>query len=370
MTTISYPSTGIPINYLLRVQIQNTTSCPSNKLTIPSGNVVNAYSYSMLPVCPYGPHGSNTDVPSGYCFPLTSMSGANKGSVIYYYAPTCGTPPNVNYFCLYQFYDPFTQTCGNAKNVNGIFIGSISSSSICRPYYNDDGKMTSVSTLTLSSSPPSIWGKTKGITYVTTAGSCGGTILSYSWNPSSCQSSDDDDSSNIEYCTTSGLKAEYFYGKTCESKYIMAEYTQSASKSLNTFYSNVYECELSTFNMNGKNFLQYNLTIFYGNGNAKNCYYNGINNGYNNTYSIGSIYSKIQCSQTKPGGLSTATIVCLTFFIPLIFYIICWIIIVKIMKRGDLLSKALCLDDKKKGLATKEVSLQSKTDTENQIQRI
>lgn len=369
MSTISYPSTGIPLSYLIQLDIQNTTSCPSNKQTIPSGNIIYAGPAEMLRLCP---DNENVNVPAGYCFPLTSISGENKGSVIYYYAPTCGTLPFVNYFCLYQFYDPSTQNCGNAKNVNGIFISSVSSSFVCYPNKNNNGVNTgTISTITLSSSPSSLWGNNNGITTVTTANGCEGTIISYDYTASSCVSNDDDGTSANQYCTTSGVKYNYYYGTSCNPKNIMVDYTISATKSLNTFYSNPYECELSTADNNGVDVSQYNLTIFYntGNGNSVNSCYS---NSYNKTYSIGSFYTKTQCSQSRTNTLSTAAIVCLTFFIPLIFYIICWIIIVKIMKRGDLVSKALCLDSNKKasGLATKEVSIQSKTDSESNFNRI
>ena len=77
------------------------------------------------------------------------------------------------------------------------------------------------------------------------------------------------------------------------------------------------------------------------------------------SFNIGSIYSQFDCKH-KPQ-LSVATIVCLTFFIPLIFYLLCWIIIVKVMKRGDLCIKAFCLDNNKKddGLASQEVTNQT-----------
>jgi hypothetical protein len=55
------------------------------------------------------------------------------------------------------------------------------------------------------------------------------------------------------------------------------------------------------------------------------------------------------------------TFVCLTFLTPLIFYLLCWIIIVKVMKRGDLCIKAFCLDNNKKDdlLASQEVTNQT-----------
>lgn len=70
---------------------------------------------SLLNTC----QGNNKAVPSGYCFALTSLSSSPKGSVMYYYNQTCtNTNSNtINYYCLYQFYDPSTQNCGDIKNV-------------------------------------------------------------------------------------------------------------------------------------------------------------------------------------------------------------------------------------------------------------
>ena len=81
------------------------------------------------------------------------------------------------------------------------------------------------------------------------------------------------------------------------------------------------------------------------------------------------LYAQIDCS-SKQIVLSITTIVCLTFFIPLIFYLLCWLIIVKVFKRGDICIKALswlCLDGKKKndGLANKEISTNIQSDVEN-----
>lgn len=86
------------------------------------------------------------------------------------------------------------------------------------------------------------------------------------------------------------------------------------------------------------------------------------------TYNIGSMYSQIDCSKQRI--LSTATIVCLTFFIPLIFYLICWVIIVKVMKRGDLCIKAMCLQPQKKddgGLASQENRGQTDVESINRL---
>lgn len=138
------------------------------------------------------------------------------------------------------------------------------------------------------------------------------------------------------------------------------------------YSTNVYSCYGNNDDNSGK-LDQSNITIY-----RSTTTTNSVNNCnsaaiYNNTYSIGSLYSQTDCSSTVPGPLSVATIVCLTFFIPLIFYIICWVIIVKIMKRGDLCAKALCLDNNNikknddNGLSTQEITLNSVTDTESQL---
>ena len=267
-----------------------------------------------------------------------------------------------NYFCLYQFYDSATQNCANVPSATGIFINSAGGTTgSCSQ--GGTVKQPIADYLSLSSSPTSFWSKSKGITYVTSIGECKGTTVGYSWETSSCQTgsnpNDDSLSSEEYFCTTDGLKYNYYYGSSCDPKELLYYNTYSGIVSSGKYYDNVYKCE-SNNDDDAANGGQSRLTIYTNSNSVNQCGSGAV------TYTIGSLYSQIDCS-SKQRILSTATIVCLTFFIPLIFYLICWVVIVKIMKRGDLCIKVFCLQPPKKdegGLANQEIR-QSQTDVES-----
>ena len=50
---------------------------------------------------------------------------------MYYYDQTCTINGITNYFCLYQFFDPATQNCGNVQSTTGIFLNSASTTGTC-----------------------------------------------------------------------------------------------------------------------------------------------------------------------------------------------------------------------------------------------
>ena len=360
MSTIPYPTGGIPTNYLVGLLIDNA-KCPTTPFTQPSGNLIQATTSVIQPSLCTTPINNPSNlgcsctqneqsIAGGYCYPLTTPStGANGGSVMYYYTQTCTINGQTNYFCLYQFFDPATQNCGNVPSATGIFLNSggadtcIQEGTVKQPIANY---------LTLTSSPKSFWSKSKGITSATTIGGCKGTAVGYSWQSSTCQTgsnpSDDSLYSQEYYCTTDGFKMDYYYGSTCSSKNVLEGVTISGIVDNGKYYNDLYKCDLNNDD-DANNGGQSRITI-YTNSNAVNqCGTGAV------TYNIGSFYSQMDCS-SKQRILSTATIVCLTFFIPLIFYLLVWVIVVKVMKRGDLCIKAMCLNQKKDdGLAAQEI---------------
>lgn len=296
--------------------------------TQPSGTLLAAATHSI---------GNDINVPGGLCFPL----GNNKGSIIYYFTSNCNHLGSSQYNCMYEFYDGLSQNCANVQNSVGQYISGQLQTCIVEP------ATLSVLFTTITSSPTSYWSKTKGISYVSSLNSCSNTPLSYSWESSSClfqnddyNGDDDTGTSLLYYCTSEGLVTEQYYGSNCKSKNLLLEETLNGYQIHNKYEPSVYDCALRE-NQN-------NITI--------------ISTG--DSFNIGSIYGQIDCKHKLV--LSTATIVCLTFFIPLIFYLICWVVIVKIMKRGDLCIKAFCLDNnnttiskKDDGLASQEVHNQA-----------
>jgi len=370
MSTIQYPVGGIPVNYLVELSIDNA-KCPTTPFTQPSGNLIEATTSVIQPHLCTTPINNPSNlgcscteidqsIAGGYCYSLTTPStGANGGSVMYYYDQTCTINGVTNYFCLYQFFDPATQNCGNVQSTTGIFLNSASTTGTC--LQEGSVKQPIAAYLSLSSSPTSFWTKSKGITYATTIGGCKGSNVGYTWITSTCQTgggpSDDSLSSQEYYCTTDGVKMDYYYGSTCDPKDLLEGYTISGIVTNGKYYNDVYKCGLNNdddANSGG----QSRLTIYTDSTAVNLCGTGAV------TYNIGSLYSQVDCS-SKQRILSTATIVCLTFFIPLIFYLMCWVIIVKVMKRGDLCIKAMCLQPKKDdGLAGQEIH-QSRTDVEN-----
>lgn len=146
---------------------------------------------------------------------------------------------------------------------------------------------------TLSSSPPSLWSKYNGITTKITLGGCQGAVMSYEWSTSSCQSFDDDDDGGTTsyqyYCTSDSMKSASYYGSSCDPKYPLYGYTQSGRiTDTGGYSSNVYSCYGNNDDNSGGKLDQSNLTIFRSTATVNNCYSNAI---YNNTYSIGSLYS-------------------------------------------------------------------------------
>lgn len=235
MSTIPYPSGGIPFNYLVGLSYDNA-KCPTTQFTQPSGgNLIEATTgiiettLCTTPVNDLNNSGcscveTNQPIPMGYCYPLTTSTGSNGGSVIYYYAQTCTIGSVTEYFCLYQFYDSSTQNCANVKSVTGIYLNSAGTTGTC--FQEGTVKQPIANYLTLSSSPSSYWTKLKGITSVTSIGGCKGTVVGYNWASTTCQNGGngngvDDYQSSVEYyCTTDGLKYDYFYGSTCNKKVI------------------------------------------------------------------------------------------------------------------------------------------------------
>jgi len=193
MSTIPYPTGGINLNYLVGLSIENA-KCPTSPFIQPSGNIIQATSsiiQSSLCTTPIN-NPSNLgcyctqnaqSIPAGYCFSLTTQStGANGGSVMYYYTQTCTINGVTNYFCQYQFYDSATQNCGNVPTTTGIFLNSASTDGTC--LQEGTVKQPMANYLTLTSSPKSFWSKSKGITYATTIGGCKGENVGYSWQTS------------------------------------------------------------------------------------------------------------------------------------------------------------------------------------------
>jgi len=78
MTTINYPSGGIPLNYLISLQIRTTSSCSSTSTSQPSGTILAAETVGTIP-------NSYVNIAGGVCISLDT----NKGSVIYYFVNTC-----------------------------------------------------------------------------------------------------------------------------------------------------------------------------------------------------------------------------------------------------------------------------------------
>lgn len=334
MSTIPYPSGGIPNPiYLIELLIQNSSVCPSNSMNAPSGTLLRAQ--TNIPFVETD--GNYVGIPGGICFPI----GSSKGSVIYYLTSTCPVNGETWYNCAYQFYDPISQTCANVKNIPGTFLGGFPSTCSIS---SDDDDDAGVLFTTITSAPTSFWSKSKGVAEVTTLSTCDGTPLSYSWNIAQCETSsggDGDDvysyeSSSLIYCTSQGIQQEYYFGSNCKSKYLLNGYYTVASVNNKNFESDVYGCTLEA---------KTNIT-------SQSSF---------PSFSIGPYYQQIDCK--KKNVLSTTTIICLTFFIPLIFWILCWFLIVKVFKRGDICIKALCLDNSKKneGLASQEVQIQSTT---------
>jgi hypothetical protein len=193
MSTIPYPTGGINLNYLVGLSIENA-KCPTSPFIQPSGNIIQATTsiiQSSLCTTPIN-NPSNLgcyctqnaqSIPAGYCFSLTTQStGANGGSVMYYYTQTCTINGVTNYFCQYQFYDSATQNCGNVPTTTGIFLNSASTDGTC--LQEGTVKQPMANYLTLTSSPKSFWSKSKGITYATTIGGCKGENVGYSWQTS------------------------------------------------------------------------------------------------------------------------------------------------------------------------------------------
>jgi len=334
--TISWPG-NIPRQYVINLRIKNSTACLSSSTTVqPLGTILNAYSgfYPNDGDDDYHSGGYDDTIddeyflPGGVCFSLDNIN--NKGSIIYYYVPICKFPlvSNINethYNCLYQFYDSSSQTCANVNSVTGTVVFGALKTCI------KDFSSNTVFFTTISYNPTLLWGNAKGVTtYLYNSNKCGyNNILAYDWQSSSCiyeggYSDDNDDAgySTNEFCTSEGIVFDRYYGRNCISKSLLLEKIRKRSSLTSNEESDVYSCAL----VSQQNNIYVNPTV--------------------GSINIGSFYQSVDCKQKHVVSLATA--ICLTFFIPLIFYILCWVIIVKVLKRGDLCAKALCLEGNKK----------------------
>jgi len=334
--TISWPG-NIPVQYLVTLQIKNSTACKSSSTTVqPLGTIL--YAETGLYLNPdeddYGFYGDDDTImdqnflPGGVCFPLGNNN--NKGSIIYYYVPTCiysnfGAINVTAYNCKYQFYDSNSQTCANPTTGTQVF-GSFVSATCSVEYRSNDVIFSTISTY-----PILLWGNAKGITtQLYNSNKCSSNnILAYSYQSSSCiydggYSDDNDDAgySTNEFCTSEGIVLDKYHGSGCKSKSLLFEKIRERNSYIANEKANVYSCALLS--------KQNNITVSPTVG----------------SFNIGSFYQSVDCKHKDVVSLTTA--ICLTFFIPLIFYILCWVIIVKVMKRGDLCAKALCLEGNKK----------------------
>ena len=335
--TISWPG-YVPVQYLVTLRIKNSTACKSSSTTVqPIGTIL--YAETGFYGSPsgdddddhfYGAYGDDDTImdenflPGGVCFPLGNNN--NKGSIIYYYIPTCnlniGTINVTAYNCKYQFYDSNSQTCANVKTGTQVF----GSGKTCFVEY----RSKEVIFTTISTFPSLLWGNAKGVTtQLYNSNKCSNNILAYSWQSSSCiyeggYSDDNDDAgySTNKLCTSEGIVLDKYYGSGCNSKSLLFEKIRERNSYIANEESDVYSCALHS--------KQNNITVSPTVG----------------SFNIGSFYQSVDCKHKHVVSLTTA--ICLTFFIPLIFYILCWVIIVKVMKRGDLCAKALCLEGNKK----------------------